>query len=113
MRALRHGVPIVAIPGFAGDIRLMSPPRRAIRRLLAGPSYAARAKESAAWPASDGAANAAVEPERLLSNREGAPRGRLRPRRNPAQIPSTTAGPAARRTQNWPEPRGLAARQQL
>ncbi|MFZ2105577.1 MAG: hypothetical protein WAV18_09350 [Roseiarcus sp.] len=58
MRALRHGVPIVAIPEFAGDQPGVAGVaiRRTIRRVLAAASYAA--------------------------------------------IPSTTAGAAARRTQN-------------
>src|SRR5271169_2808864 len=88
MRALRHGVPIVATPGFAGDqpdVAAAVAIRSTIRRVAAGPSSAARAKESAAWPVSDGAAKPAVEAERLLSKRKGAPRGRLRPRRNPAR----------------------------
>ena len=53
MRALRHGVPIVAIPGLAGDQPDVAVAiRRTIRRVLAAASYAATAKESAAWPAS-------------------------------------------------------------
>ena len=53
MRALRHGVPIVAIPGFAGDqpgVAVVAI-RRTIRRVLAAASYAAIPSRTAGTPA--------------------------------------------------------------
>jgi UDP:flavonoid glycosyltransferase YjiC (YdhE family) len=86
-RALACGVPVVACP-HAGDMAEnaarvrwagvgVSLPRRfvtprgmrlAVRRLLAGPSYRARAAELGAWAmAHDGAANAAAAVEELAA----------------------------------------------
>lgn len=88
MRALRHGVPMAVIPGLAGDqpyvaaavqewgagLALPSDAdaaaiRRAARRILDDPSFAARAQERAAMLAGiDGAAKAADEAEKLIAN---------------------------------------------
>jgi len=87
MRALRHGVPMVVIPGLAGDqpfvaaaiqewgagIALPSdaatdPMRAAAGKVLSDPSYRQAARErAAALAAVDGAVNAADEVERLLA----------------------------------------------
>jgi hypothetical protein len=53
MRALRHGVPIVPILGFAGDQPGVAAVaiRRTIRRVLAAASYAAIPSTTAGAPA--------------------------------------------------------------
>ena len=86
MRALRHGVPMVVIPGLAGDQPYVAAAvqewgagralpgdatveaiRAAAREVLATPSYRENARQRAASLAGvDGAANAADEIEALL-----------------------------------------------
>jgi MGT family glycosyltransferase len=87
MRALRHGVPMVVVPGLASDQPYVAAAiqewgaglalpgnadapaiRGAVRRVLAEPSFAAAARRRQAMLGSiDGAANAADEVEALLS----------------------------------------------
>ena len=89
MRALLHGVPMVVIPGLAGDQPFVAAAvaewgagralpgdadvdamRAAAQDVLATASYRANAREqSAALAGVDGAANAADEVEALLSGR--------------------------------------------
>lgn len=86
MRALRHGVPMVVIPGLAGDQPFVAATvhewgagralpgdagaqamREAAREVLGDPSYRLRAQQRAAALADgDGAARAATEAEALL-----------------------------------------------
>jgi UDP:flavonoid glycosyltransferase YjiC (YdhE family) len=88
MRSLRHGVPMVIIPGPAGDQPYVATAvqefgagralpsdasseamRAAAQEVLAAPSFRARAQERAALLAGvDGAANAADEVEALLTS---------------------------------------------
>jgi MGT family glycosyltransferase len=92
MRSLRHGVPMVIIPGPAGDQPYVAAAvqefgagralpsdasseamRAAAQEVLAAPSFRARAQERAAMLAGvDGAANAADEVEALLASRSTA-----------------------------------------
>ena len=86
MRALRHGVPMVVIPGLAGDQPFVAaavqefgaglalpgdagvePMRAAAQQILSTPSFKQNARERAkALAGVDGAANAAGEVESLL-----------------------------------------------
>lgn len=86
MRSLRHGVPMVVIPGLAGDQpyvaaaieewgaglalpgnAAVAPIRAAVRQVLADPAYSAHAAERARLLVEvDGAARAADEVEKLL-----------------------------------------------
>jgi len=87
MRALRHGVPLVVIPGLAGDQPFVAaaiqewgagvalpgdagtdPMRAAAEKVLFAPSYRQEAhRRAAALAGADGAANAADEVERVLA----------------------------------------------
>ncbi|HTV26519.1 MAG TPA: nucleotide disphospho-sugar-binding domain-containing protein, partial [Xanthobacteraceae bacterium] len=86
MRAMRHGVPMVVIPGLAGDQPFVAAAvqewgagralpgdagtdamRAAAQEVLSTPSFSSKAKEKSAMLAGiDGAANAANEVEALL-----------------------------------------------
>jgi UDP:flavonoid glycosyltransferase YjiC (YdhE family) len=86
MRALRHGVPMILIPGLAGDQPFVAAAmqefgagialpgdasveaiRAAAQQILSTPSFKQNARERAKWLAGvDGAANAADEVESLL-----------------------------------------------
>jgi MGT family glycosyltransferase len=88
MRAMRHGVPMVVIPGLAGDQPFVAAAvqewgagralpgdasadtmRVAAQEVLSTPSYGAKAKEKSALLAGvDGAVNAADEVEALLAS---------------------------------------------
>jgi UDP:flavonoid glycosyltransferase YjiC (YdhE family) len=87
MRALRHGVPLVVIPGLAGDQPFVAaaiqewgagvalpgdagtdPMRAAAEKVLFAPSYRQEAhRRAAALAGADGAADAADEVERVLA----------------------------------------------
>jgi UDP:flavonoid glycosyltransferase YjiC (YdhE family) len=91
MRSLRHGVPMVVIPGLAGDQPYVAAAvqewgagialsgdaaveamRAAAQEVLSKPSYRAAARQrSTALAGIDGAANAADEVEALLGQGEG------------------------------------------
>jgi UDP:flavonoid glycosyltransferase YjiC (YdhE family) len=88
MRAMRHGVPMVVIPGLAGDQPFVAAAvqewgagralpgdagadamRTAAQEVLSTPSFRAKAKENSALLAGiDGATNAANEVEALLAS---------------------------------------------
>jgi UDP:flavonoid glycosyltransferase YjiC (YdhE family) len=109
MRALRHGVPMVLIPGLAGDQPFVAAAvaefgagialpgdagsdaiRNAAEEILSSPSFGGNARQCASDLAGiDGAANAADEVERLLKSES----------RDAARAALTTPGSARRRQQ--------------
>jgi UDP:flavonoid glycosyltransferase YjiC (YdhE family) len=100
MRALRHGVPMVVIPGLAGDQPFVAAAvqewragialpgdadaaaiRTAAQQILAAPSYRQSAQaRAAALAGGDGAANAASEVETLLAQTANGRGGNVRQR---------------------------------